>query len=195
MMGGHLNCMGEVLDIKREASYAGRDIIINKLIGSPLVPRGLRWRALNALGMNLDGCAIAAGTWFGGRNVTIGRGSFLNFGVWIEASRQVTIGRNVGVGHQVMICTSTHEIGATERRAGTPYGEPVTIGDGAWIGARATILPGVTVGAGAIVAAGAVVTRDVPPNVMVGGVPAKLIKELSGDAAPIAAYTRVSDGL
>lgn len=166
------------MDIRREVRYAARDIIINRLIGSPLVPRGLRWRALNALGMDLDRCAIASGTWFGGRKVTIGRGSFLNFGVWIEASRQVTIGKNVGVGHQVMICTSTHEVGPASGRAGVPYGMPVTIEDGAWIGARATILPGVTIGAGAIVAAGSVVTADVPPNVMMGGVPAKLIKEL-----------------
>lgn len=169
--------------MKREASYAGRDIIINKLIGSPLVPRGVRWRTLKALGMDLDGCAIASGTWFGGRKVTIGRGSFLNFGVWIEASEQVTIGRNVGIGHQVMICTSTHEMGPAGKRAGSPYARPVTIGDGAWIGARATLLPGVTVGAGAIVAAGAVVAQDVPPNVMVGGVPAKLIKQLDSEPA------------
>lgn len=175
------------MDIKREARYAGRDILINKLIGSPLVPRGARWRALKALGMDLDGCAIASGTWFGGRKVSIGRGSFLNFGVWIEASRQVTIGKNVGIGHQVMICTSTHEIGPSGHRAGTPYGKPVTIGDGAWIGARATILPGVTVGAGAIVAAGAVVAQDVPPNTMVGGVPAKFIKELDKDTARLVA--------
>lgn len=171
------------MDIRREVRYAGRDIIINKIIGSPLVPRGLRWRALNVLGMDLDGCAIASGTWFGGRKVAIGRGSFLNFGVWIEASRQVTIGKNVGVGHQVMICTSTHEVGPTSGRAGVPYGKSVTIEDGAWIGARATLLPGVTIGAGAIVAAGSVVTADVPPNVMVGGVPAKTIREL--DRLPI----------
>lgn len=170
------------MDIKLEARHAGREIVINKLVCSPLVPRGIRWRALNALGMKLDGCAIAPGTWFGGRKVSIGRGTFMNFGVWIEASEKVTIGRNVGIGHQVTICTSTHEMGPAERRAGTAYAKPVTIGDGAWIGARATILPGVTVGAGAIVAAGAVVACDVPPNTMVGGVPAKFIKELDGVA-------------
>ncbi|UVF60995.1 acetyltransferase [Arthrobacter phage Gorpy] len=175
------------MDIKREASYAGRDILINKIIGSPLVPRSVRWRALKALGMSLDGCAISSGTWFGGRKVTIGRGSFLNFGVWIEASRQVTIGKNVSIGHQAMICTSTHEIGTSERRAGEAYGKPVTICDGVWIGARATILPGVTIGTGAIVAAGALVAQDVPPNAMVGGVPAKLIKELDGERQATAA--------
>lgn len=171
------------MDVKREARYAGRDILINKVIGSPLVPRGVRWRALNKFGMNLDGCAIASGTWFGGRKITIGRGSFLNFGVWIEASAPVTIGRNVDIGHQVMICTSTHEMGSSEKRAGTPYAEPVTIEDGCWIGARVTLLPGVTVGRGSFVTAGAVVTHDVPPNTMVGGVPAKMIRTLESEQA------------
>jgi maltose O-acetyltransferase len=68
------------------------------------------------------------------------------------------------------------------RRAGDLKAEPVTIGDGAWIGARATILPGVTIGGGAVVAAGSVVTRDLPANVLAGGVPARVIRELTVEA-------------
>ena len=56
--------------------------------------------------------------------------------------------------------------------------KPVKIGNKVWIGAHATILPGVTIGDGAVVAAGAVVTKDVPSNVVVAGVPAKVIKEI-----------------
>ena len=55
---------------------------------------------------------------------------------------------------------------------------PIRIGNNVWIGAQATVLPGVTIDDGAIVAAGAVVTRDVPANVIVGGVPAKIIKKI-----------------
>ena len=54
----------------------------------------------------------------------------------------------------------------------------MTIGDGCWLGARAVVLPGVRIGAGSIVAAGALVTRDVPPNSLVAGVPAKLVRDL-----------------
>lgn len=62
-------------------------------------------------------------------------------------------------------------IGGKEKSA------PIHIGNHVWIGARATILKGVTIGDGAVVAAGAVVNKDVPPNTLVGGVPARIIKE------------------
>jgi acetyltransferase-like isoleucine patch superfamily enzyme len=55
---------------------------------------------------------------------------------------------------------------------------PIKIGEGVWIGARATILPGVTIGAGSVVAAGSLVTKDMPANVLIAGVPAKVIREL-----------------
>jgi maltose O-acetyltransferase len=74
--------------------------------------------------------------------------------------------------------SSTHEIGAPDRRAGTDVGKPVTVGDGCWIGARAVILPGVAVGDGCISAAGAVVTRDCQANGLCAGIPAKLIRHL-----------------
>ena len=62
---------------------------------------------------------------------------------------------------------------------------PIVIGDKVWIGANATVLPGVTIGKGAIVAAGAVVTRDVPPNTIVAGVPARVVREIRpGEHAP-----------
>ena len=117
------------------------------------------------------------------RNVTVGAGCFLNSPLFIDAAGPVSIGDNVSLGHHVVIITSDHALGPSWFRAGTLQVAPVTIGNGAWIAAGVTLLPGVTIGPGAVVAAGAVVTRDVPPDTLVGGIPAKLIKTLAPEPA------------
>jgi acetyltransferase-like isoleucine patch superfamily enzyme len=108
--------------------------------------------------------------------ISIGMGSYVNKGSMIT---NTYVGKNVAIGPGVIIGPANHEIGPSKRRAGRGIFKPVKIEDGAWIGARAVILGGVNVGHGSIVAAGAVVTKDVPPNTMVGGVPAKVIKYLN----------------
>ncbi|MBC8135210.1 MAG: acyltransferase, partial [Fibrella sp.] len=102
----------------------------------------------------------------------------LNSPLYLDASAPITIGNGVAIGHHVMIVTTGHEIGSPEMRSGRHLHEPVTIGDGAWIAANVTLLPGVTIGRGAVVAAGAVVTKDVPENTLVGGVPARILRKL-----------------
>ncbi len=77
----------------------------------------------------------------------------------------------------VVISAATHPLDAQRRVSRHFQSHPITIKDRAWIGANATILTGVTIGENAVVAAGAVVTKDVPDNCLVGGVPAKIIKE------------------
>lgn len=108
--------------------------------------------------------------------VTIGDGCFVNVGGYIRAN--TTIGDGVFIGPFARFVTDTHEIGGPERRAGANKWPPIIIGNGAWIGAGAMVLGGVTVGAGAVVAAGAIVTKDVQPNTIVAGVPAKLLKTI-----------------
>ena len=103
----------------------------------------------------------------------IGRDSVLDTGLVFDLEEHITIGCNVRIGPQVMILTSSHEIGPKEHRAGQTTRNPVIVGDGAWVGARCVILPGVTIGAGAVVDAGSVVNKDVPPNMRFGGIPAK----------------------
>ena len=115
---------------------------------------------------------------WGGSPLTIGLDCTLNAPLAINLDAPVTIGDRVHIGNDVLIVTVTHQIGPPSHRCGETITAPVTIGEGVWIAANATILPGVTIGDGAIVAAGAVVTRDVPPNVLVGGVPAKVLREL-----------------
>lgn len=113
--------------------------------------------------------------------LTVGEACWFNVGCFLNLGAPVLIGNRVAVGHQVMILTDTHAIGTPDRRAGIVEAQPVSIEDGVWLGARCTILPGITIGAGAVVAAGAVVTKSVAPHVLVGGVPARPLRELPVD--------------
>ncbi|MGY1779786.1 acyltransferase [Geodermatophilus sp. SYSU D01036] len=145
-----------------------------------LTPNRFRPRLVRSLGVHVDSTAIIfAGARFTEEaGVTIGARSFINRDCFIDASAPVAIGADVALGSGVSILTSVHDYSDPRRRGGPRTLLPVSIHDGAWIGTRALILPGVTVGAGAVVAAGAVVTRDVPPNVLVAGVPARPMKPL-----------------
>lgn len=115
----------------------------------------------------------------------IGAWSYLNSPCFLDLNAPVYIGQRVTIGHHTVIVTSNHEIGSPLRRAGALVPKSITIGDGAWIAARVTILPGVTVGPGAIIGAGSVVTKDVPANCKVAGVPAKIIGYLDGTDGPL----------
>ena len=112
------------------------------------------------------------------KKLTVGSVTFINAQCFLELTSEIHIGKSVALAEQVMVLTSSHKIGSSSHRSGALFVKPVKIGDGCWIGARAVIFPGVTIGNGSIVAAGAVVTKDVPENVLVGGVPAKIIREL-----------------
>ncbi|WP_205791428.1 acyltransferase [Microbacterium sulfonylureivorans] len=108
--------------------------------------------------------------------IDIGVGVYINRDAYVRPN--TTIGNRVNIGPFVRLVTDTHEIGPASRRAGKGRFDPITIGDGAWIGAAVTVVGGVSIGAGAVVAAGAVVVSDVPPNTLVGGVPARVIRSL-----------------
>lgn len=109
-----------------------------------------------------------------GQNITIGKNVFINSCCCFQDQGGIEIGDNVLIGQQVVIATLNHDSAPTKRKNMLP--KPVRIGNDVWIGAHASILPGVTIGNGAIVASGAVVTKNVLPNTIVGGVPAKIIK-------------------
>lgn len=144
----------------------------------------LRTRLYRMAGMAIGrGTLIAGPVQFGMagdpcRNLKIGSGCFLNSPLFIDAAAAVMLGDGVSIGHHVVVVTTSHALGLAQFRAGDVQTSPISIEDGAWIAASVTLLPGVTIGHGAVVAAGAVVTKDVAPNTLVGGVPARLIRTL-----------------
>ena len=97
----------------------------------------------------------------------------------------VRIGNYVMIGPNTLITTVNHPITPKGRREHLGIGKPVTIGNDVWIGGNCTILPGVTIGNNVVIAAGAVVTKDVPDNCVVGGVPAKKIRDIENDLSEI----------
>ncbi len=111
-----------------------------------------------------------------GKNIEIGKNVFINSCCHFQDQGGIKIGNNVLIGHNVVIATLNHNQNPKKRASILP--KPVKIGNDVWIGANATILPGIMIEDGAIIAAGAVVTKNVKRNTIVGGNPARIIKEI-----------------
>jgi acetyltransferase-like isoleucine patch superfamily enzyme len=109
-----------------------------------------------------------------GRFITIRKRVYVNHACTFLDMGGITLEDDVLIGPKVNLVTENHPLDPVNRRA--LICKPIVIKRNAWIGAAATILPGVTIGENAVVAAGAVVSKDVPANTVVGGVPAKVIK-------------------
>jgi acetyltransferase-like isoleucine patch superfamily enzyme len=111
-----------------------------------------------------------------GKHTTIGKNVFINHACSFLDLGGITIEDDVLIGPRVNLITENHPIDPTKRKS--LICQPILIKRNAWIGAAASILPGVTIGENAVVAAGSVVTKDVPDNTIVAGVPAKFVKNI-----------------
>lgn len=111
-----------------------------------------------------------------GKHITIGKNVFINFDCTFLALGGITIEDDVLIGPKVSLITENHPLNPEDRKG--LICKSILIKKNAWIGANATILPGVTIGENAVVAAGAVVSKDVPDNTVVGGIPAKFLKNI-----------------
>lgn len=139
------------------------------------------WRATKVqigAGSMVMGDIVLSGSGDWSSLLTVGENTYITGPLRINLGGAVHIGSGVNIGHDCLLLTVDHEIGPAARRAGWSTHGPVTICDGAWLASRVVVLPGVTIGEGAVVAAGAVVASDVAPHTMVGGVPARVLREL-----------------
>lgn len=116
-----------------------------------------------------------------GKNLSLGKGVFINMGCRFQDTGGITIGEGSLIGHGSTLTTLNHGVDPDRRADMAPA--PVVIGRKVWLGAAVTVVPGVTIGDGAIVGAGAVVTKDMPANAVVAGVPAKVLRETGFDAS------------
>jgi maltose O-acetyltransferase len=154
----------------------------------------VRTALLRALGLRIGATSLIAGALriTGSGSVrdllSIGPGCYITGPLHVDLSAPVHIGARVYFGYDVALLTVDHELGESVQRCGPRVYRPIWVDDGVWIASRVAILPGVRLGRGSVVAAGAVVTRDVPANTLVGGVPARVLRDLEN---PVTQEARV----
>ncbi|MCD2422173.1 sugar O-acetyltransferase [Niabella pedocola] len=160
----------------REASYATKKMLVQ--INNSADPAEIRDLLSRITNSEIDeSVAVFTPLYINyGKHTRIGKNVFINFGCTFLDLGGITIEDNVQIAPQVCLLSEGHPV-APENRHYLTVGH-IHIKKNAWIGANATILPGVTIGENAIVAAGAVVSKDVPDNTIVGGIPAKILKSI-----------------
>lgn len=114
-----------------------------------------------------------------GKHIFVGKETFINYNLTVLDVCHVTIGDRTLIGPNVSIYAAGHPIAPEDRATQWEYGAPVHIGNDVWIGGSCVILAGVNIGEGSVVGAGSVVTRDVPPNTVVVGNPARVLREIT----------------
>lgn len=151
------------------------------LVGTKLF--SLKRKLLRSIGYQIGENTKVVGPLHNTGELHIGDNCWIGKNLTVHGNGTVEIGNNCDIAPDVTFLTGGHQLGNAERRAGSGETYHITVGNGVWIGARATILHHITIGDGAVIATCACVIRDVSDNTLVGGVPARIIKELEDGAA------------
>lgn len=160
----------------REVSYMTKQLLVQ--MNNSTDPEEIRDLLSKITGTEIDeSTAVFTPLYINyGKHTKIGINVFINFDCIFLDLGGITIEDNVLIAPKVSLLSEGHPVSPASRQSLAPG--HIHIKKNAWIGANATILPGVTIGENAIVAAGAVVSKDVPDNVIVGGIPPKIIKSI-----------------
>ena len=167
--------------VVRRLAWIWADLRLYLLTLTGYVPsHAFRNAVYRASGMKLSRKSAVAwrARFFCPEGITVGDHTNVGNDAFLDGREGITIGSCVNIAGEVRIYTQEHDIDDPYFRA---VGAPVVIEDYAYVGTRVTILPGVRIGYGAVVATGAVVVKDVPPYMLVGGVPARIILERAHD--------------
>lgn len=167
----------EIYEFMDAASERARQITF-ELNGSYHNPQEVRDLLSRLIGQKVDPSVRVFPPLYSdfGQNIHLGKRVFVNACCHFQDHGGVTIGDDCQIGHNVVFATLNHGLSPQTRKS--TYPAPIVLGRNVWVGSNSTILQGVTIGDNAVVAAGAVVTKDVPANCVIGGVPAKIIKKI-----------------
>lgn len=178
---------GELYDCYDEELLAYQYELVQRMNGynsTPDTPEGhaereaLLREALGTYGENLVMLPPVHSNW-GLKNVHVGKDCFFNFNCGFVDDADIFFGDDCLIGPGCQFVTAEHPVAPEPRRKKMQYNKQIHVGNNVWFGAGAIVLPGVTIGDNSIVAAGAVVTKDVPENVIVAGVPARILREIT----------------
>lgn len=177
MLAGELY---QAIDPELAVDYQRAMALMERFNASPAAdPAGRRAILTELLGGIGDGSDVRPPMYCDyGMYISIGAGTFANFGVTFLDVAPIRIGNDVQIGPYVQFLTATHPLEPALRRDKWESAKPITIADNVWVGAGAIILPGVTIGENTVVGAGAIVTKDLPANVVAVGNPARIIRQL-----------------
>ena len=132
------------------------------------------------LGKTKENCTVTAPFWCDyGYNIEVGENFYTNHNVVILDGAKVIFGDNVFIAPNCGFYTAGHPLDSERRNAGLEYAYPITVGNNVWFGAGVHVMPGVSIGNDVVIAAGSIVTKDIPSGVIAGGVPCKVIREIT----------------